>query len=456
MNINSLKSFSQNAYLSFKDRFSLSPLHKQIIAVALVTFCILAARYAASKIWKALEASKEKVLLNQILASGKIGLLLTFLRSYKGKVEYLNLHNFYHIDDEILRSLTLLCPHLHTLILGNCNQITDQALDHLQALPLLNNLQLEHNCYHISDAGLEKLKNIANLTQLRLGNCPNITRRGLEHLASLNDLDTLELKEGFGIDGRDLEIIAKCLKLTTLHLEGFTQITDGDLNALTPLTQLHTLNLQGCTQITDQGLHIMAVSCPLISSLNLSRCPQISNTAPEFLSKFSDLNDLKLSNCSQIDDKSIDNFISANKSKAPALQKLHISHCKGVNDKMLESLQQFTHLKDLNISFADQITDDGLKFLPSNIKHLTLPSCKNITDAGIKNLEKSSNSLIGINLDNCKSITDKCFDTFRKFPLLILLTLCKCSGITKDGVDDFRKDFVTDSQGKLKFLFWTP
>ena len=357
MKIYSLYSLSQNTILSFK---IFSEIQIKIIKIAAVAFVILGALTFAAGLWETLKSLKNEVALNQILASGDMPQLLAFLQHYKGKVEHLNLNKIFFMHDEVLRALISLCPHLKTLIIENCSQITDQGLEYLQGLPSLTHLRLSKKCDQISDAGLEKLQKLSKLTQLRLGNCRNITRQGLEYLTSLNALNTLELEDGYSIGGTDLEIIAKFPNLRVLHLESFSQITDGDLKALTSLTQLMSLNLTGCSQITDQGLYTLSQACQDISFLNLSRCSNISNTAPEFLSNFKVLKDLDLSYCPLIDDKSIDNFIDSKESNArEILKNLNLSYCHQINDKALESLQKLTALKQFNLSNADQITDDG-------------------------------------------------------------------------------------------------
>ena len=78
----------------------------------------------------------------------------------------------------------------------------------------------------VTDAGLEHLKGLAQLKDLKL-NGTQVTDAGLEYLKGLNQLQTLDL--------------------------GKTQVADAGLERLKVLSQLQELDLEQ-TRITDAGL----------------------------------------------------------------------------------------------------------------------------------------------------------------------------------------------------------
>jgi hypothetical protein len=104
-------------------------------------------------------------------------------------------------------------------------KITDEGLKSLQALPLLNTLNL-HNNKNITSAGFQYLKSFKNLMVLDLG-YTNIDDASLENIKDLTNLHYLDLSH--------------------------TKITDAGLVHLANLTNLVQLDLSG-TNITPKGL----------------------------------------------------------------------------------------------------------------------------------------------------------------------------------------------------------
>ena len=97
------------------------------------------------------------------------------------------------ITDEGLAELAKLdLPHLETLTLGWCDEITDAGLAHIVRMQTLTWLGLT-TCPKITDAGLRELVNAKNLTGLDLRGCPNITDDGIQQLAAKKNWERIDL-----------------------------------------------------------------------------------------------------------------------------------------------------------------------------------------------------------------------------------------------------------------------
>ena len=83
-------------------------------------------------------------------------------------------------------------PHLDTLTLGYCDNISDAGMSHVARLRSLRYLSLMA-CPRITDAGLTPLLSMESLTGLDLRGCAGITDDGLEQLMSKKNWETIVL-----------------------------------------------------------------------------------------------------------------------------------------------------------------------------------------------------------------------------------------------------------------------
>ena len=112
-------------------------------------------------------------------------------------------------------------------------RIVDDNLDLLAPFTKLEELRLEKT--GITDAGLEKLKQLKTLKVLNLGECVLITDAGLAHLGDLAELTKCDL---YG-----------------------TPITDAGLGHLSGLSKLERIWVGG-TQVTDDGVAKLEKALP--------------------------------------------------------------------------------------------------------------------------------------------------------------------------------------------------
>lgn len=88
-----------------------------------------------------------------------------------------------------------------------------------------------------------------------------------------------------------------------------------------------------------------------------------------------------------------------------------------------------TYLETLNLKFATSITDSAISYLPRTLRHLDLDRCRLITDDGIRNLPPRLESL---SLTFARNISDRGVQFLPK--TLIRLQLAMNKAITPHGV----------------------
>jgi F-box/leucine-rich repeat protein 2/20 len=137
---------------------------------------------------------------------------------------------------------------------------------------------------------------------------------------------------------------------------------------------------------------------------------------------------LEVAGCSNLTDSSLYTFASS----CIKIQRMDLEECVNITDNTL--LQLSIHCPD--------------------IKELTLSHCENLTDSGIEYISKSdlTESLEGIDLDNCPLLTDQTILLLSKCKKLKSIGLVDCSQISKDSIDR-----ITRKLPKLKVqAFFAP
>lgn len=129
-------------------------------------------------------------------------------------------------------------------------KLTDKQLEALAAFKGLEELDLGDN-RQITDDGLVQLKDMDQLTKLRLANL-SITGEGLVHISGLGQLEHINLALCNLLRDEGLSHLSGLTNLKHLDLAS-TGVTDDGVLSLKLLTQLEWLNLQN-VPLTDTGL----------------------------------------------------------------------------------------------------------------------------------------------------------------------------------------------------------
>ena len=187
---------------------------------------------------------------------------------------------------------------IRDLRLTECKDLSgDKIVECIKHLPL-NRLYLSNS--NIDDDNLGKICEIKPIQFLKLDGCSDITNDGLKHLQKLKSLEHVVLKNT-NIDDDGMNFIAKLTKLRTLHLEN-TKVTDEGVKRLAPLKEMRFLSLEGtdidgsCLPVVSQWKHI--------SRLHLSHTKVTDETVKD-LEQIETLQKIELDYCPMLSKRAI-------------------------------------------------------------------------------------------------------------------------------------------------------
>ncbi|XP_047417468.1 dynein regulatory complex subunit 6 [Sciurus carolinensis] len=261
---------------------------------------------------------------------------------------YPNIHHIYMVDckgitDGSLKSLSPL-KHLTVLNLANCVRIGDVGLRHFLDGPSsirIRELNLS-NCLQLGDISIMKLsERCRNLNYLSLRNCEQLTDQGIEHIVNIFSLISLDLS-GTVISNEGLIVLSRLKKLKELSLSECYRITDFGIQAFCKSSViLEHLDVSYCLQLSDEIIKAVAIYCTYLTSLNIAGCPQITNLAIEMLSaKCRYLHILDISGCVLLTDQILEDL----KIGCKQLRILKMQYCRHISmeaaHKMSSVVQQ--------------------------------------------------------------------------------------------------------------------
>ncbi len=149
--------------------------------------------------------------------------------------------------------------------------VTDADLDQIAQRRDLDRLSFAQT--RITDAGLERLRDLKGVRELDLYFTEFITDEGLAALAGWDKLERLSLR-GTRLTSRSFETIAKLVSLKHLDLS-YSQIDDTNVELLADLPQLESLSLGG-TRIGVQALSALRL-LPNLKHLDLSGMQRVDS-----------------------------------------------------------------------------------------------------------------------------------------------------------------------------------
>ncbi len=283
--------------------------------------------------------------------------------------------SFSDTGDEDLSWIYLL-PALKEVVLSNCPNITDKAVEHIAKCQHIEAIVL--SATKVTDAGLKILAGIPTLSRLFIDECP-VTDRGFAEIARMKNLrwlranslpvsdeavakfaelehmERLELP-GTQITDRACEIIAG-LPIQELDLSG-TKITDAGIAKLKKLKKLQKLNLEN-TGVSDECFAAIGGMTKL-DDLNLSGT-KVTGKGISALKPLSKLLALKLSG-SKLADANVAELKSLSSLRVLELEKTKIT------DASINHLKALKHLNALIIT-GTKISGEGKKKLKGAMPH---------------------------------------------------------------------------------------
>ncbi|MDB5346756.1 MAG: hypothetical protein JWP89_5133 [Schlesneria sp.] len=278
--------------------------------------------------------------------------------------------------------ITELCElkNLTSLELGNCD-ITDAGLSKLAALEKLNALRL-WMCRQITG---ETLGSLTQLSELRIRYCPRITAL---RVAPLQKLTHLGISECDSLTGAGLNELRELPNLAQLKVLGCPFITDSNLDAVKGLHHLRHLTLRfhyeqpdaGLTNITDlRGLESLSLHGKLMPDTGLAELGKlrqlselhfsgaaVTNDGIKVLGELPELTRVSL-NCEKLDGSGLQVL-----SRLPQLTDLEFEGNFKISDGELKSIKACTSLKKLALLHGGRdVSAEGMATL-GELPHLDI------------------------------------------------------------------------------------
>jgi len=325
---------------------------------------------------------------------------------YCPNIKTLVLRDCKDLADDALQNLVKHCKQLESVDLGNCRQLTHRGVSALfAASPNLQHINLE-NCSAVKISAFKGLeKKCPKLEHVVLSGVYEIDKYALEFLGVSENIKKLNVSN-CSVDDEGISHL-KLKKLQELHLAKCTAVTDKGLKHVADSApDLEVINLSNCSKITDEGLQQLALKCHKIHTIILSYCNNITAKGIQNLAtSCPDIKTIDLKNCLNIDDAAIINLTNGCKK----LEKISLEGCFLVKDASLKALEVCKNLKDLDLT-RTRLTPVMLKELAklTSLERLRVKECSieeennelSLVASGLKNLKV-------IDLKQCSDIKDE-------------------------------------------------
>ncbi|CAB4444972.1 unnamed protein product [Rhizophagus irregularis] len=320
---------------------------------------------------------------------------------------------------------------LNSLKISNYSQST--KIFKLSELPKLKSLSI------IECSTLTTLDcSLTELASLEISHCPQLEKFDLSKLPKLTSLSVTKCP--------NITTLNYSTELTSLKISG-SQLEEIDLSKLTKLTNLSVTDYQNLAKLDYSSIEL--------TSLEINRCPQLTEIGSLKLSKLTSLSIIKCpklltgstNSNSQIFDSSV----------LPKLKSLTVSECSFLT--MLDySLTELTSLEIINCSKID------LSKLPK-LTRLSVTKCPNITkinySTGLTSLKISGSQLEEIGLSKLTKLTSLSVIDCQKLtsldcssPELTSLKIINCSKLNKitDHFESKPKNLIVRGYSNLSML----
>jgi hypothetical protein len=354
-----------------------------------------------------------------------------------------NLYFCRHVTDACMKSMAHHCPLLEGVQLYGCTNVTDNGLNVLaQTCHCIKMVSIQQT--QITDAGLQSLaKTNAGVYTLNLGNDSAVTDVGFGAICEANcNLEHVQLDRfraaSTGITSIGLSVLAlSCPSLVTLSLTKGLHLTDAAAALIGErCPKLEDVHFRGC-KVSDVGAASLVKGCAHMKRLNFGNCAHVGaleRTMAMIGRNCRSLSHVNLMYCAAV----TDNALTSMSSGCAHLVELNLDGCNAISDVALASLGEQCHLLErLNLTFCTKVTDAGVITLSLGCRRLheiSLQGCHMVTDAGIEAMASKCQNMTNLNLTQC-GITDSALANLSgSCPLLTHLDVYGCDALTNTGV----------------------
>eukprot|EP01114_Cavostelium_apophysatum_P008637 TRINITY_DN2126_c0_g1_i1.p1 TRINITY_DN2126_c0_g1~~TRINITY_DN2126_c0_g1_i1.p1 ORF type:complete len:1679 (-),score=453.03 TRINITY_DN2126_c0_g1_i1:53-5089(-) len=365
---------------------------------------------------------------------------LAMIAKMSPRLEELDLETCPFLDNAALQALASHCPALVSLNLSDCPKVTDKGLEellvtckNLRFLNVSKCSQLTGSAFQIIGEQLEgldvsgcvSLSEQAIMTLAR--KCPKLRRIKVSGKAatanalcaiatSCRSLESAELADCDAVTDIAVQtLVRECPKLTSVAFNCCKSITDDAFQDIADgkLPNLVHLDLTRCLSLNSQTLVRIAKKCPMLESICLASCEELSSEALVAVAGCRHLRNVNLSGCKNVTDEVVSAFTENKSLSAFPLQKLNLFNCNKItNACLVDVAKECPKLLELNVSSCDRISDEGIVHIAQSCRQLQalyVEEC-NISDAAVSVLVKVCRNIETLVLAYAKEITDASLD----------------------------------------------
>lgn len=341
-----------------------------------------------------------------------VGSLLSSASSVLAKVKLQDLR----ITDFSLAVIGHYGKNISSLVLSGLQLVSEKGfwvMGNARGLQMLASLTIT-SCRGITNVSLEAMgRGSANLRHMFLRKCCFVSDEGLAaFVKAVGSLESLQLEEcnrftQNGVVGALSNCGSKFKSLSLIKCMGITDL-NSELPISPPCKSLRTLSIRNCPRFGASSLTLIGKLCPHLQNLDLSGLCGITNDGllPLLHSCEEGLLSVNLSGCLNLTDEVIFDLARLHGS---TLQLLNLDGCSKLTDASLLAIAgNCPLLSDLDVSRC-AVTDSGVAALSCeeqlNLQVLSLSGCSKISNGSMPFLRKMGNSLVGLNLQHCNSIS---------------------------------------------------
>lgn len=271
------------------------------------------------------------------------------------------------------------------------------------------------SCQGVTDLGIEAVgKGCPNLKQFCLRKCAFVSDNGLVSFAkAAGSLESLQLEEchritQFGFFGSLVNCGAKLKSVSLVHCLGIKDLSIG-LTQVSPCESLKSLCIRNCPGFGNASLSLLGKLCTQLQHVEFSGLEGVTDGGLLSLLESCEagLAKVNLSGCVNLTDKVVSALAE---SHGWTLETLNLEGCVKTSDASLVAISDNCPLlNDLDVSRC-AITNSGLSALARanhlNLQILSVSACSLITDKSLAALAKMGQTLVGLNLQQCKGISN--------------------------------------------------
>lgn len=308
------------------------------------------------------------------------------------------------------------------LVLSNLQNVNEKGfwvMGNAQGLQHLKSITVS-SC-RVTDVAIEAVgKGCPNLKQFVLKKCAFLSDNGLVSFAkAARALESLTLEEchritQIGFFGLLLNCGPKLKALAMSSCFGFKDMILG-FPIPSSSTPLRSVTVRNCPGLGDMTLAMLAKLCPQLQHVDFSALPAITDAGLISLIMSCEagagLVKVGLANCINVTDNVV---VALAKIHGTTLEALNLDGCGKVTDASLVAIaDDCLLLNELDVSKC-AITDFGVAALARSkqliLQILSLSGCSMISDKCLPFLVKLGQSLMGLNIQNCNSISSSVVD----------------------------------------------